>query len=282
VDSRSSIGRALAPTVAILGLAFPALGAITANEVVSYTPGAALSTYWGEPYDNASAALGLPTPHQDIVGISDGQGGFTVFPDDSVINPFNAPFNPNHVVGIGEGGTLRLKLEQPVSGTGALIVHSASGYAVNFTTGNATGTTYTDPRIANVNISSDGVSWTPLGSKTFDDPTNYYTDLSDAFTSSDGTIVADFGKKFDHSPGDFAGLSFSAALALYGGATGAAGGTWIDLGGALSSVQYVEFNVPDLSGNLMYVDSVIAVPEPGALALLSVACVILSRRRALR
>ncbi len=254
---------------------------VTAETWVSYNAGSPpLSSYWGVPYNNPTAATGLPTARQSVESVPDGDGGFTVFADDSVITPFNAPYNPEHVVGINAGGSLTLELSEAVAGNGALIVHSAVGLGFNFSTGTATGVTYTDDRVARVRVADTLGEWRDLGLIVFDDATNYYADASDPFASDDGAQVADFTKKFDQTPADFAGKSFEQTLAIY---DGSAGGTWIDLGpSGLSDVLYVEFSLASDSPYLMYVDSVVAVPEPTTLAVLAIVPVLLGRRRSAR
>lgn len=253
---------------------------VTADSVVpnSYNAGSpTLTSYWGAAYTNTSAALGLPTPHQDIAAVSDGQGGFLVYPDDSVISPVNGAYNPDHVLGIGSGGSVDLHLSQAIPGNGGLIVHTGSGYQASFSTGLTIGATYTDPRVANVSVSADGTSWVSLGLTTFEEPTNYYADSTDGFGTADGSVVADFEKPFTLSPSAFDGKTYAQTVALF---DGSAGGTFIDISGSgLASVQFVEFTVP--VGELLYVDSVVGVPEPGTLAVLGIAGLLLVRRRSI-
>ena len=249
---------------------------VTADSVVTYNAGSpSLTTYWGAMYTNTSAALGLPTPHQDVTGVPDGQGGYSVYPDDSVISPVNGAYNPNHVLGIGGGGSVDLHLSQAIPGNGGLIVHTGSGYQVSFSTGLTIGATYTDPRVATVKVSADGTNWVSLGLQTFEQPTNYYADSTDGFGSAEGTVVADFSKAFTRSPSEFDTTNYAQTVALF---NGSAGGTFIDVSSSgLASVRYVEFTVPN--GELMYLDSVVGVPEPGTLAVCGFVGLLLVRRR---
>src|SRR3954453_19903393 len=79
--------------VAVFPAAEAGAAAIYADQVSAYTPGTANASF-----QNASAALGPITGDTTF-------GGLT---------PFNPPFSPNHIVIVGAGGSLTLRLSSPV------------------------------------------------------------------------------------------------------------------------------------------------------------------------
>jgi hypothetical protein len=264
------------------GLAF---GGIVADQVVSYTPGAVQSTYWGDPYTNSSAALGLPETHQGVPDIFSGSNQIA-FADDSIITPFNASYNNTHVVALaGSGGSLELHLSSPIAiGPGAALgVHSAAGLnELDFNNPVGQNKTpaenYTFPRSADVQVSADGTpnSWIDLGDRDFNNPTNTFLDNS-AYGFTSATQPVDYFKPFFGSLSSFDGKDWSDTLAVL---NGSAGGTWLDLSGVpLSSVNYVSISTSP--GELMYVDSVVgvSVPEPAAVGMLAAGAGLLLVRR---
>ena len=244
---------------------------ITASQVISYTPGTGAIP----GYTTSAAALGLPTAD-------------TTF---GLLTPFNAAFDPSQIVGIGAGGSLVLKLSEPVS-TGAgltLGVHAAVGLAdYSYPNGQAGDGSpsfpllYTGPRTATLSVSSDDITFKPVGTFTFDNPTNYYSQGIDTpglqFVPDDSNQVADFAQPFSGTSASFTNEGWTQVLSTL---DGSAGGNWFNLSGlGLSSVSYVEFTVPD--GDVMYVDSVVgdpvSVPEPATLAIFPVASLLLLKR----
>ncbi len=235
-----------------------------ATSVVNYTPGDA-PTGFRAP----EAALGMPA-------------GDTSF---GVLTPFNAAFLGSHIVGVGQGGslTLRLGATAPTGAGATLGVHAAVGLIDrDFPNGSAgaTAEAYTNPRSAEVLVSDDGLRWHSLGQRTFDAPTNFYSQgvTTPGLQMEPGTEVADFGKSFTGSLADFSGRNWPAILTLL---DGSAGGEWLDLttvpypGG----VNFIRFDVTG-AGQSMYVDSVAVVPEPcAALALFVLAPSLVRRRR---
>ena len=241
---------------------------VTASEVVSYEPGAAR-----EDYRNASAALGPPA----------GDTGF------GALTPFNPPFSNEHIVIVGAGGQLTLRLSSPVASrpgpelgvfvNNGLIDVSPGGTG----TAGSPAATFSPPPSALVSVSADGQAFVPLAGGapvTFGNPTNAYTDTHiDNYSAPLGTQPADFARPFTGTLSDFAGLTYEQMVTLL---DGSAGGTWLDVSGTgLSSVQYVRFEVPQ--GNTrMVVDAVTAVPEPAAGVLMLIALAAASRRRVRR
>ena len=257
---------------------------ITADQVVNYSPGTILNSYWGAPYTDASAALGLPNLTQNLAGQTDSSGNPVIYADSSVITPFNASYNPANVVAISNGGTLTLHLSNPiVIGPGAALgIHAAAGLqdAMLGTGQNSDpAKTYTDPRQADVSISRDGVSWTDLGDQVLNNPTNLYSDEPDPFGAKPGAALADFAKPFYGTLSSFDGKDWPGTLAVL---DGSAGGTWFDLSSVpLSEANYVRLTTA--AGETTYVDAVVgdsAVPEPAlGMMICAIAGILLGRRR---
>ena len=239
---------------------------ISASQVVDYQPGTVVNSYWGAPYTNASAALGTPDPTQNVPDLFDSGGGQIAFADNSAITPFNASYNPQNIVAIqNAGGTITLKLSAPLTvGSGAAIgIHAAAGLQdISFPNGQNgnPATTYTDPRQADLAVSADGTNWVDLGDKTFDAPTNIFTDATDPTGNTPGTTLADFSKPFFGNLHSFDGENFSQVLATL---NGSGGGNWFDVSGVgLTSIDYVRLSTSD--GEKMFLDSVDATSANGS------------------
>ena len=243
----------------------PAGAAITAFNVVNYQPGSATS------FTDPNAALGLPV-------------GDTSF---GALTPFNPPFKPEQIVIVGAGGSITLRLSSPVPAGGAgpeIGVFSNNGLIDVSPDGSGTAgspaATFSPPGLARVSVSADGVSFFPVAAEpvTFENPTNFYTDVTiDNYSAPLGSAVADFSKPFAGNLSSFAGLTYRQVVQLLGGS---AGGTWLDVtGSGLASVEYVRFDVPAGEGRRLVLDAVTAVPEPGALSLGAFVLLALRRRR---
>jgi hypothetical protein len=240
-----------------------ALAGITANQVVDYNAGTVVNSYWGAPYTDPSAALGTPDLTQNVAGSA---GPPQIFADNSAITPFNAQFNPQNVVAIqGAGGQITLKLSSPVViGAGAALgIHAAVGFEdASYPNGQNSdpALAYTDPRMADLQVSGDGMNWVDLGDQAFENPTNIYTDATDPTGTTPGTVVANFFQPFNGSLSSFNGKDFPGTLAVL---NGSAGGDWFDLSKlALSDVDYVRLTT--IGGEKMFVDSVVADSSTGA------------------
>ena len=257
--------------------------AITADQVIDYSPGTVKNSYWGDPYTTPQAALGLPNFTQGVPDKFDTNGNQIAFADNSAITPFNASYNPQNVVAISNGGSLTLHLASPVViGPGAALgVHAGVGLNdASYPNGQNHNPvqTYTDPRQADLLVSPDGTHWTDLGAHTFDSPTNVYTDVPDPYGTHAGTAPADFSRPFTAGLHAFDGENWAQTLATL---NGSAGGNWIDLSGAaLPDVSYVRFSTS--TGQTAYIDAVIgdsAVPEPAIGSAVVFAFAFLPRRR---
>jgi hypothetical protein len=157
----------------------------------------------------------------------------------------------------------------------------------------ATGTgTNTNPAIAIndrravVEVSQNGSTFSALNSGNaivFNIPTNYYADLAGppGFTTTPGSLEADFGKPYAGTLATLNGLDWTATKAAL---DGSAGGTWLDVSGlGLTELNYVRFSVPSDAGYRMFVDAIAAggtaVPEPASVGLLMTGGLLLMRRR---
>jgi hypothetical protein len=236
------------PLFAISGalLCATARGNVTASSVVTYHSGTA--TTWLTP----AAALGSLSP----------QTG-----DGSNLNPFDAAFSTSDIVGIGGStGDLVLQLSGPIniSPGAALGVHTASGLSGDFSgpivANLDPAENYTNARVSTVSVSADGQDWRTIAvNHLFTNPSNYYDQgVSDPFQSAPGTHAANQFQPFFGSLSSFNGKDWPGTLAVL---NGSAGGDWFDLSGLpIAQVNYVQFTT---SGNdLMFVDSVVGIPEP--------------------
>lgn len=259
--------------IAPLALAGAVQGSIFSTGVVDYTPGDVLADY-----RNAAASLGKPSE------FNPGEPLFDIPP--TVLTPFNAAFDPDDIVGIGQGGHLVLELGQtaPTGAGYTLGVHAGVGLTDDdWPNGTIIGSaeTYTTARQADVRVSYDGQAWVELGSDvTFDAPTNWWAQgiATPGAEETSGTIEADFARPWLGSLSDFDDSDWQQVLATL---DGSAGGTWFDLTAIdLPGVNYVEFTVPD-AGESIFIDAVVAIPEPALLAPTLLGLLALRRRRGL-
>jgi hypothetical protein len=261
----------------------PTFAAVSADNVVSYTPGAVAQTY-----QNPQAALGGLSPTMNFSGsFVDSNGNTQSFTDNTILTPFNAAYNPDQIVGIGAGGQLTLHLSGAVATTGKTLgVHTGTGLidaSPNFSGAGQnlpTASSYTDPRVSTVRVSFDGNRWVSLGSINFQIPSNYYDQgvTNPGFTTTPGTHVADLSQPFTAPLTDFDNRDWPGTLTLL---NGSAGGDWLDLSSTgLPGVNFVQFIVPAGAPDLMYVDAVagVAIPEPASASLLLLSLPMLLRR----
>jgi hypothetical protein len=248
-----------------------------ASDVVSYVPGTVRSDY-----QLPSSAVGAPSRFS----------ASTPFSDALVVTPFNAPFTASELTGIGAGGRLVLQLGQTAeTGHGFTLGVHAGVNLIN--TGGAGGQASSpaltlNDRQADVRVSYDGVDWVTLAADVvFDVPSNAYSAgvTAPAGQATAGTVEADYARPFTVTENgvtragrlsDFDGLTYAQMLPLL---DGSAGGTWFDLTDVpLPGVRFVEFSV-DVADDRMFVDSVVAVPEPVGLGGIMFASLLLERRR---
>ena len=230
-----------------------------ADHVVQYVVGTGVPNEFidGSPFNNADTSLGAPTR-------------YTSDPNDfgGAVTPFQSPFRSSEVVTIGEGGMLLLQFDEPVEndpqnpfGIDLLLFGNAFYFDDDFPSGVA-GASGTEAGV--VEVSANGVNFFTVPSIIPDGiyPTLGYTDLTDPFQPSAGTVPTDFTRPVDPSF-DPTGKSFSAIVAGYGGS---GGGVGIDLSvTGLSQISYVRISNPIGSGVTPEIDAmsdVSPVPEP--------------------
>lgn len=278
VSRRRGLHVALA-TLLVAG-ASTASAANFARRVIDYAPGATPVNNFTDP----AAALDAPTR---LTGAS------TSFP--SIVSPFSPPFLPSEIVSIGTGGWLTLQLDRfaiPQPGTPEIGVFTNVGLIDTQFPGGVAG----DPPVtfgvddALVEVSEDGITWISLGLRTFDLPTNAYTDLSDPFSPTPGNVPSDYGLPFTGTLPDFASLSYSPDMLNL--LAGSGGGTWLDISATgLPQVGYVRFLVDDsVVGANFELDAVsvadqatgAVVPEPSTFLLAVAALAMLSLARQFR
>jgi hypothetical protein len=242
--------------VAIAGFSIiPNTHAHFASSVVSYTQGTGANT----SYNNPSAALGAPTTY---IGYQNA-------------DPFNAPYLPSDLVGLGAGGSLTLQFNSPITDNPSnpygvdFIVFGHAGFDI--VNGNYSGGGITDGSLyqggvalVNVSVSVDGTTFYPLNA-----PASVSAQVDGLFpTDASGNPFLPVNPAL--TAASFAGQGLAGIRALY---AGSAGGTGFDLSWAgvpLSSVDYVRFDV--VSGNA-YIDAVSevqAVPEPDSWAFIPI------------
>src|SRR5688572_28182699 len=246
---RFRLSSAGAVCACVAGLSVTSSHAGFANAVANYAPGTGIGASLQDP----NAALGMPA-------------GDTSF---GVLTPFNGPFLGSHIVGIGAGGSLALRLADtaPTSAGATIGVHASVTFVdANWPNGQAAApvTLVNNPRVADVLVSDDGQRWHALGRRTFDLPTNFYSQglTTPGYQEQPGTHVADFTKPFTDELSHFNGQNWSSMLTLL---DGSAGGEWLDLMNVpYPGVNYIRFDVTE-PGQSMYVDAVAVVPEPRAL-----------------
>ena len=243
-----------------------ARGAVFADQAVGYAPGTAPANF-----QKSQGALGPIN-------------GDTTF---GGLNPFNPAFSDNHSVIGGAGGSLTLRLSEPVATAGGSLGVFANNGLVDVSpdgSGRAGSPpqTFSAPPRAVVSVSSDGTVYVPLIAQpvTFDNPTNAYLDATiEEYFQPLGTQAADQGKPFFGRLSDFAGETYPQMRTRL---AGSAGGTWLDLSAVpLGQVRFVKFDVPAGADYRMVLDSVSAVPEPagGAIVLIALASGLLRRTR---
>jgi hypothetical protein len=226
-----------------------------ADAVISYQQG----TNPASGFTTAAAALGEPTRFTAPAS-----------PFGGVVTPSNSPFGAGEIVSIGEGGSLVLRFDEPVTndpqnpfGVDLLV------FGNSFVLGNLSNPMATATGVASeggvVEVSNDGLDWRLVpGAADGLFPTNGYADITQPFTSTPGAVPSDFTRPVDPSF-NLVGKTFAQLIAGYGGS---GGGLGVDIGPTgLSSIQYVRITNPMGSGATPEIDAladVRAVPEPAA------------------
>ena len=249
------------PTILLAALAAITLGARPAladpdpwaDNVVSFDQG----TVAGPGFADPAAALGEPTRISNPT---------TQFP--SITTPLSGAFGDDELFSIGVGGSLVVSFDEPVTddplnpfGIDLLIFGNA------FLTGNFFGPApdfafnpngivddvFDEP--GRIEVSADNITYVEVTGLFADGlfPTNGYSDISDAFTSTPGSVPADFTKPVDPNL-DVNGLTFDEVVAAYDGSGGGLGIDLADVG--LASISFVKItnagtdvgSTPDIDG----------------------------------
>lgn len=238
------------------------------SSVVSYSAGSGTNASFNDP----SVALGEPSR-------------FTPGEFGGAVTPFAAPFRGSQVVSIGVGGQLTVGFAQPVTNDPLnpfgvdLLVFGNSFFFDPATFGPTANAVFGNR--GQLEVSPDGVSWTLVPSIRPDGvfPTLGYSDLSDPYSPTAGSVPTDFTRPVDPA---FAwqGLGMSAVVAGYAGSGGGAG---VDIGAlGLSEISFVRVTVPTGETGIVNIDGfsdVAAIPTPGTVVVLGLACFALRRRR---
>jgi hypothetical protein len=155
---------------------------------------------------------------------------------------------------VGEGGHITLRLTHyaipQATGPEIGVFENIGLIDTDFPDGQAGSPAMTFGPLDNaiIEVSANGVHWVSLGSMTFDVPTNGYTDLTDPYSSSPGSVRSDFQQPFAGSLNSFDGLPYFDAggpdmLELL---AGSGGGTWLDISSSgLAQVGFIRFAIAD-------------------------------------
>jgi len=240
-----------------------------ADRVISYTAGAGVSA----SYQNASVTLRSP---ERITG------EFFAFP--TVVTPFNPPFAPDEIAGIGAGGSLVVAFDEPVMddpanpfGLDLLVFGNAFYNDRAYPNGRASGVISASSS-GTLEVSQDGIAWFTIPNAYPDNlfPTLAYSDLTESQTDVPGNVPSDFTKPVDPSFNAI-GTSYLQLLAAY---NGSGGGTGVDI--SSSGLAFISFVRVSNSLGQLEIDGfsdVSPVPGPTAFCLIFPAAALFSRRR---
>ena len=245
-----------------------------ADTVVSYTQGSLDPNY--SNYNDPNAALGAPSQ------VTPGEYG-------GPVDPFDPPYLPSQIVGVGTGGSLTLQFNTPILNNPGnpfgidFIIFGHAGF--NIVNGDYSGGGITDGSLftggtsdVQVSVSADGVTFYKLNPA--------LTPQVDGLFPTDGSGNPLVAVNPNLTASDFNGLGLSGIRSLYAGSAGGAGFNlaWaIDSNAQsvyLPSVDYVRLDVLS-DGTPAYIDAISVVPEPATLTLaIAGAGLFLLRRRA--
>lgn len=205
-----------------------------ADEVIAYEPGADADPAYSQP----QSTLGSPERYT-------GEG---IFP--SVVSPFNPPWGTDEILSIGEGGSLVVRFDTPVTDDQAnpfgvdLIVFGNAGFIdIAWPRGVVGGVFGADGGV--VEVSADGMDWEVIEDVTADSifPALGYLDAG-PYDELPGRVESDFTRPVDPALtlNDFMSLTHEEVVGLYGGS---GGGTGIDLASTgLDAISYVRITNP--------------------------------------
>lgn len=241
-----------------------------ADQVVSYTSGVLASPN----YLNPLSAVGSPERYT-------GEGQFP-----GAVSPFNPAWGDDEVVGVGVGGSLVVRFDEPVTDDPLnpfgidLLIFGNAGYQSDLGFGVTSGSMFGHSSAGRVEVSSNGVAWVTVTGVQPDHqfPTLGYMDIADPFGGPAGVQLTDFTRPVNPAF-DAANLSIDQIIAGYDGSGGGAG---VDLSGTgLSAISFVRITYLGSSGDLQIdaMSDVSPVPGPGGVVVLCGAGLIATRRR---
>jgi hypothetical protein len=243
-----------------------------ADEVVSYTSGVLASP----SYANSNTAVGSPARYT-------GDAQFN-----GAVTPFSPPWIENQIVGVGVGGSLVMRFDEPVTDDPLnpygidLLIFGNSGYQSDLGLDVTSGELFSSSQLGLIEVSQNGSTWVPIVGVQPDNlyPTLGYVDVTHPFASPAGVVLTDFTKPVNPAF-NAAGLSLAQIIAGYDGSGGGAG---VDLAGTgLSSISYVRITYLGSSGDLQIdaMSDVSPVPGPAGVFVMCSAGLIVTRRRRL-
>jgi len=226
-----------------------------ADRVVSYAQGSGVAAGYNDP----AAALGAPSQ-------------FTPGDYGGPVDPFNAPYLPSQIVGLGAGGSITLQFNTPIRNNAAnpygldFIIFGHAGFLEDFGSGTALdGSLYTGGTSdVRVSVSADGSTFYTLNP--------LQTPVVDGWFPTDGSGDPQIPVNPTLTADDFGGLTLSGIRSLYAGSAGGAGFdiAWaVDGNNQSVSLPEVNFVRLENSSDVAYIDAISAVPEPatGTLAM---------------
>lgn len=248
----------ISAVVGILSVALSAGAADPwADAVVAYDPGGAAGGGFTDPL----ASLGEPTR---VTAPGSAFGG--------PVTPFNSPFGGDELVTIGEGGSLTVRFDEPVTddplnpfGIDLLVFGNAFLFLSGFPADATTTATGVFNEGGEVQVSADGVTFVTVPGVDADAlfPTLGFTDIVDPFQAS-ASAPTDFTLPVDPAF-DPIGLTTPQIVAGYAGSGGGAGIDLADVG--LAEISFVRIVNPTGSGLGPEIDAfadVTPIPEPAA------------------
>jgi len=257
-----------------------------ADNVVQYISGTGIGNDFvtGDPYSDASTSLGEPTRFTSDAA---NYGG--------AVTPLQSAFRANEVVSIGNGGSLTVSFDEPVTddpqnpfGIDLLVFGNSFLFGDDIFNPdwsfNPAGTfTGVASEGGVVELSDDGINFVLVTGLEGDGlyPINAYDDIVDPFATVAGSVPSDFTKPVDPAL-DIVGKTFAEVVTAYNGSGGGAG---IDIGAwGLSQVTHVRVSNAIGAGFIPEIDGfadVSAVPEPstGLLGALLASLGMMFRRR---
>ncbi len=238
-----------------------------ATSVVSYAPGTGTSAAYNDP----TRALGEPSR------LIPGEFG-------GAVTPFQAPYQGSQLVQVGRGGSLVVRFSTPITnnpanpfGIDLLVFGNAFLPDASYPDGISSGQIAAEG--GDIDVSPDGISWFRVASNAADGlyPTLGYSDLTDAYSVTPGSVLSDFARPVDPSFAISAGLTFAQIVAGY---SGSGGGFGVDIGASpYPSISFVRISVDAGATFVPEIDGFSVVPAPSAGGLFALGLLTIARRR---